>query len=1394
MFLKILVAFACILIITMPFASATQVNILFNGVVQKTASISPQNVVNRQISVVHDPADITWSKVKVVVTINSASLAHTVEKIFLFKCKLLSPVACSSITPVSFEAFADTELLWKDISQQEGAGTYPQTANLMTLVKLRDGSGQVSWVGFWDKITRTEFNVFTKFNFELSEVDFHAKSFDFIAPIVSFITNFQILPFNWASKVSFKTSPLYAVGGDAVDIDVPILTSASPPGDTITTINKDFFLVSSQTTSGITSFITLNQNPSFTCGDNVCDLNLGESSSTCCFDCGCQEGDFCDVPDVSDPEKGVCKSEGEIALTVLDPSLPTINDCTKPIAFDLRARIENAPTSLPKSISSTVVLNATPQKVTCTGEGNLYSCPVQIQPTVSCGAGSFMVGPNAMDTAITFNDGKNPKTISLSKNFSDFQVRFNCGCPEGFFCDATRLSCNPLGSLSLTIVNVTSFLQNFNPAGDSITVVAKINNPPSDLAVTGVTYNLGTLYKDSSPILNQTTGSVTCSGGPPSHLYTCIIPVSISGYSHTFAYFFKGNKITFSVAFSNVDESVTREITSGFADITIPSFQCGDGVCNTEESQINCCVDCGCPQGGMYCDNTKQFCSAVGNISLSIVSVDPLQLLDCTPKVPHKVEITAQVNNPPSDVNLDFVFYTQAGEVKPYPLQCKKVNPGANAGLFSCELTLPSLPECESQKEDYLLGPNGLNFSVSFADGKKGLISKTLQKSFPDIAITPIYECGNAVCETLLGETSSNCCVDCSCEIERGSDFFCDVKEKGDPGICIAKQDIRLVIDSPTAPVSFNSCEKPQKLLIKAHIENEPSNLLASIFTGVLNGTNADLLACRKVQSLFTEGNVSAPIECQLTIPSIPKCSVGQTYVYDPNSLAVGLAFQSGQGTTKVATVQSSLPKIITTQQIRSIFDITMEAFQEITREVEETVHIVEKLLDQLNTCVKVALVLAIVSIAGIIAGGIVGGQSEKGTWAEGVTAGAQVGTAMMNMWQKYCELISLYYNTLIVAQKMQISLKQMQFCVDIVQHNIDLGDEGPCKAGQELSCFNQLVSCLNFGNIDSAIGQLTGLMRQSSNVVGELGKSIEDFGQGLAKFDFLAGGSASGTLSIQKNNGPLQNGIEACNRRAGKKTTPAPWLGGSSCQPDDTDNLNIRVIRGTGCEFPVVLVDNSLLCSGNECANKIYNIDEIGTTTKNTYTLYCFRDPEAYVKHSSNLGDYKNSGQQDVIILADTKGINPKDGKPVDGFDCVCGTEDGAGSSPGGGAGGGTLNLKVSDAALVNSETIHYIIVNEGNAPSPPISLVVKGDPSKISGGTLTTHDIGAVGTGANNKVEGDTPNFKTNLQTYMTNGGTSITFVVNDQCTTDIALASSDKTKILESNCNDNKKEFTL
>lgn len=852
---------ACYMLLMLPVVSATDVNILFNGELKETASISPENLVNRQVNIVHLPNDITWTNVKVLLSVSSASLAKSISRILVYKCKTDNPIDCIKSEPLEFEAYVDTELSWNDISEKTGPGMYPQSANVLMLVKL-DGDS-TAWTAFWDTIERTNYNVFTTKSSEIGTVDVELESLELLGPVKSFIMDNQMLPFTWLKSVTFSAKSLFGIGGNEDELDTNELQGVRPPSTAVTSISKDFFMMFPET-ANINHPVVLNRNPTYTCGNNIPELHLGETQVNCCYDNGCPKGSYCDLSDEGRPETGTCRSESSIALEI--PSVPSVQveDCTQQVQFDISARVLNAPASLPETASGRVTLKDTVYPVTCTKYTvDSYKCPLVIQSPAGCGYGDSGIGPNRLSLTLTYTDGPNQVSRDFERGFGTVTINYDCACPEGYYCDSSKLKCQPEGSITMGVISVRSFIDDYNEAGDTIDVQMKINNPPSDLEVTGAEYELGYMTFGGDNLTGM-TGSITCEGGAETgHVYDCPIPFSISNYDHTKQYVMRDNSMTFDVSYSSGPDTKTKELTTGFSDVTIPSYRCGDGTCHPEEDSSNCCTDCGCETPGTYCDEEKG-CQATEDIVLVVDSVTPDTVDGC--KKQHQINMTAHIEGMPSDARIDHSSHRKEGAETGWPVTCSQ--PNQYTGIIQCSLTVPpqdGICQATSLPNQYVISPNDLSIKISYSDGSS-MATKSLSASFSEIRINPVAVCGDGVCEDNLGEDASSCCLDCSCtdptlfSPPQGSilDYYCDYDQSdpADTGECKYKNAIGLDVKSPTNTVMFTKCEIDNSLDVLVDIVNPPSRMRVDGWTATIgrvretvdggtaqaSGSTADLL------------------------------------------------------------------------------------------------------------------------------------------------------------------------------------------------------------------------------------------------------------------------------------------------------------------------------------------------------------------------------------------------------------------------------------------------------------------------------------------------------------------------------------------------------------------------
>lgn len=981
--LSVLVAF---LIATLPLASAASVRIVFNGQEQGSPiQLSPTNAVSRTITIDHDPADITWSRVRVKFDVLSADPSSAPTQILLYKCKRQGPSECIRTTPLTFDRYIDGDIAWTDVSERDGTAQYPQTANFLTLVRL-ESNGASRWLGLWDVVTRSSYNTFTVHNTDAGEIQATAKSIDLIPPIRSFISTRQMLPLSWLSSVSFPdSSQLISLAGDAADFGTRNLQASRLASTAISSSNKDFLLAVAETPSAFANPITLNRNPSFAAGDGVCETDLGESSSVSCVDCGCAEGSYCDAATAA--AAGSCRLSSAISLDTGTEVTHTI-DCTKPFRPELTVRVVNPPASLPPTTTAVATIAGAQYRTTCTLAEDTYSCPVQLKAPAACGTDTATLTGNAIALTLAYNDGRQRVTRSLQAAYPDILVQYDCACAQGSYCDIGKAACAPDSSLSLSVLSVESYITDYEPTNNLVRLVARINNPPTDLAVEQVRYTFGNITLTGGSSVEGYTGTVTCVAEGTQ--FSCDLPLTVANYDHANQYVIRANSLRFSVRYSDAARTVSRDLTSAFSDITIPSYRCGDGVVNPEETQASCCLDVGC-SAGAFCDSVRS-CQPVNSLSLSVETATPTELTDCT--LEHPVTIVTQVANAPTGLTLDRATFSSGGSVRSWPLSCSP----NGYGLFTCTLRVPPQAcAAVSQSPTTTLSANQISLAVRFPDGTKAPLTQTLTAAVPDLVLTPAFHVADGTCETDAGESAANSCSDCPCGTDPafGSDYYCNIDPAvGAAGACVLKSSISLELLKPTAPVRFDSCEHDNDVNIQVEVKNPPAQLQLTGAQAALNGEAADLFFCEPQE--FLGKPVGSFYNCSLTIPSSYTCERGVTVRYPAaeNKLAFTFQFPNGQRSFETTTKNATLPEISITQRVRSLYDITNDAMKQIKGKLREVMKTARDLLKWQKTCVQLLTVFSGIMMAAVVAvPAVQAAGGNVGTSIVGAGAGATVGT-----------------------------------------------------------------------------------------------------------------------------------------------------------------------------------------------------------------------------------------------------------------------------------------------------------------------------------------------------------------------------------------------------------------
>jgi hypothetical protein len=545
--------------------------------------------------------------------------------------------------------------------------------------------------------------------------------------------------------------------------------------------------------------------------------------------------------------------------------------------------------------------------------------------------------------------------------------------------------------------------------------------------------------------------------------------------------------------------------------------------------------------------------------------------------------------NPPADLALNYYYYMLNNEVKGWNLQCTEASPGMNMGIFNCYLRVEPIEGCSLPY--YTLGPNKLNFTITFLNGTQGQIVKTMQTDFDNIYITPTYHCGDGTCESGFGENGSNCCIDCPCRDDPGfgSGYYCDYDPQLSPnGTCLAKSNISLVIDSPSAPVHFQSCEVPNTVNVKAHIENQPSNMFVESAFAVLNDTTSNVW-CQKEQ-LFPGANYT--FNCSIRISPIFECTQGQKYDYKNNSMSFFISYMNGIGRREGQSLTASFPDVVTTQGIRTLYDIMQDARMKLLQKVDETMAIAQSLLKWMETCVKIAIALAITSMVAMVVIPLGAHLREGGaTWTEALQAtGIGVG-AINSMWNYICKMISEWYNAQFQMKQMEMELIKMEWCTEFWQHQMDIG---LCR-GDEWNCFSSIVNCADLSKLGTYMNNAMTSVSKIGGYTAEIGTQLQKAGEAI----YETWGEGRGILMVSKNGVGLKPlGDTVCEYKQPIYTVSRGQRLIQSCEYTE---IEMHVPSSTSCRNYLVVLD------GRRLDRRRYRANDLALSYGlHTVSLYC--------------------------------------------------------------------------------------------------------------------------------------------------------------------------------------------
>jgi len=162
----------------------------------------------------------------------------------------------------------------------------------------------------------------------------------------------------------------------------------------------------------------------------------------------------------------------------------------------------------------------------------------------------------------------------------------------------------------------------------------------------------------------------------------------------------------------------------------------------------------------------------------------------------------------------------------------------------------------------------------------------------------PSYTCGNGECETVLGESPSNCCYDCPCS----AGYYCDgVGTDYESYACRSEAAMGLEVVSPST-ISIGNCYISHTKEITVRISSPPASLQVISTRYSLGGGPEASAPCQDVGSGY--------YRCNITIPADPNCGPGERVPYlTGNRVFFDISYNDG-GQTKTKELAADIPDI----------------------------------------------------------------------------------------------------------------------------------------------------------------------------------------------------------------------------------------------------------------------------------------------------------------------------------------------------------------------------------------------------------------------------------------------------------------------------------------------------
>jgi hypothetical protein len=208
------------------------------------------------------------------------------------------------------------------------------------------------------------------------------------------------------------------------------------------------------------------------------------------------------------------------------------------------------------------------------------------------------------------------------------------------------------------------------------------------------------------------------------------------------------------------------------------------------------------------------------------------------------------------------------------------------AGFHKADSAAPPATSGQTYVSSGSIGGIAGDYAFLFPDSGSGLLNGIA------VAKSQGFVCGNSNCESVYGESSVNCCLDCGVT----ANYYCDTS-LGQKQLA----DISLSSATP-GEVKLMNCNQENTINMDFRINNMPTGTMIETAQYRLNGssTSRPTTCTRTGSNIFT---------CPVVTPAVSGCS-GSDYRLEPNYMTITIRFNNATSTMTKAFSPMQFPLI----------------------------------------------------------------------------------------------------------------------------------------------------------------------------------------------------------------------------------------------------------------------------------------------------------------------------------------------------------------------------------------------------------------------------------------------------------------------------------------------------